>query len=171
MTRTYSISLVLLVSQWFVTCLLAEGYDSKLYLLVKLYFVLFIFHIFGLLYPKNCVLYQVLRNLLLVCLSSKPPVNLKVSARCCNYQMKVAFIITIHRLSLARMLDSSCHYLQVKQYGGDYMIPFSQGEISTSPAGTDFTQRLHGEINFYHGKAGQFRPGAGICLKKAIYSH
>ena len=51
------------------------------------------------------------------------------------------------------------------------MIPFSQDKISTSPAGTDFPQRLHGEINFYHAKAGQFPPGAGICLKKAIDSH
>ena len=39
--------------------------------------------------------------------------------------------------------------------GGDYMIPFRSDEISTRPAGTDFTLRLHGEIIFYPCKAGQ----------------
>ena len=38
--------------------------------------------------------------------------------------------------------------------GGDYMIPFCQDEISTRPAGKDFTLRLHGEIHFHRGKAG-----------------
>ena len=38
---------------------------------------------------------------------------------------------------------------------GDYLIPFCRDEISTLPAGTDFTLRLHGEINFQPGKAGQ----------------
>ena len=44
------------------------------------------------------------------------------------------------------------------------MIPFCRDEISTHPAGTDFTQQLHGEINFHAGKAGRFPPD--ICLQK-----
>ena len=36
------------------------------------------------------------------------------------------------------------------------MILASQNEISTSPAETDFTLRLHDEIKFCHGKVGQF---------------
>ena len=40
--------------------------------------------------------------------------------------------------------------------GGDYMIPVCQDEISTRPAGAYFTLRLHVEIKFHHGKAGQF---------------
>ena len=39
--------------------------------------------------------------------------------------------------------------------GGDYVISFFRDEISTSPAGIDFTLRLHEEINFHPGKAGQ----------------
>ena len=39
--------------------------------------------------------------------------------------------------------------------GGDYIIPFRWDEISTRPAGTDFTLRLHGEISFYPCKGGQ----------------
>ena len=41
--------------------------------------------------------------------------------------------------------------------GGDYMIRFMFrcDEISTRPAGTDFTLRLHGQISFYPCKAGQ----------------
>ena len=35
------------------------------------------------------------------------------------------------------------------------MIPVCRDEIPTHPAGTDFTLRLHGEINFHPGKAGQ----------------
>ena len=35
------------------------------------------------------------------------------------------------------------------------MIPFCRDEISTDPAGTDFTLVLHEEINFHPGKAGQ----------------
>ena len=35
------------------------------------------------------------------------------------------------------------------------MIPFYLDEISSHLAGTDFTLRLHGEITFYPGKAGQ----------------
>ena len=35
------------------------------------------------------------------------------------------------------------------------MILASQNEISTRPAETDFTLRLHDEIKFRHGKAGQ----------------
>ena len=31
------------------------------------------------------------------------------------------------------------------------MIPFCGNENSTRLAGTDFTLRLHGEINFHHG--------------------
>ena len=36
------------------------------------------------------------------------------------------------------------------------MIPVCRDEISTRPAGTDFTLRLHVEIKFRHGKAEQF---------------
>ena len=46
--------------------------------------------------------------------------------------------------------------------GGDYMIPVCRDEISPRPAGTDLTLRLHVEIKFRPGKAGQFPPG--ICL-------
>ena len=42
-----------------------------------------------------------------------------------------------------------------KLIGDDYMIPPCRDEISTHPAGTDFILRLHGEINFHHGKARQ----------------
>ena len=41
-------------------------------------------------------------------------------------------------------------------YGGDYMIPTCRDEISTRPAETDFTHRLHVEIKFCPGKAEQF---------------
>ena len=40
--------------------------------------------------------------------------------------------------------------------GGDYMIPVCWDEISTCPAEAYFTLRLHVEIKFHHGKAGQF---------------
>ena len=40
--------------------------------------------------------------------------------------------------------------------GGDYMIPTCRDEISTRPAETDFTTRLHVEIKFRPGKTGQF---------------
>ena len=36
------------------------------------------------------------------------------------------------------------------------MIPVSRDEISTRPAETDFTPRLHVEIKFRPGKTGQF---------------
>ena len=36
------------------------------------------------------------------------------------------------------------------------MIPACREETSTRPAETDFTLRLHAEINFRPGKAGQF---------------
>ena len=36
------------------------------------------------------------------------------------------------------------------------MIPVCRYEISTRPAGAYFTLRLHVEIKFHHGKAGQF---------------
>ena len=39
---------------------------------------------------------------------------------------------------------------------GDYMIPVCLDEISPRPAGTDLTLRLHLEIKFRPGKAGQF---------------
>ena len=38
---------------------------------------------------------------------------------------------------------------------GEYMIQFCQDEISTRLAWTGFTLRLHGEINFHPGNAGQ----------------
>ena len=40
--------------------------------------------------------------------------------------------------------------------GGVYMIPVCRDEISTRRAGSDFTLRLHAEIKFCPGKAGQF---------------
>ena len=39
---------------------------------------------------------------------------------------------------------------------GDYMIPVCNDEISTRPAGTDFTLRLQAEIKFCPDKAGKF---------------
>ena len=39
------------------------------------------------------------------------------------------------------------------------MIPFCWDKISTPPAGTDFTLRLHGEINIHPGKAAQVSTG------------
>ena len=36
------------------------------------------------------------------------------------------------------------------------MILVCRDEISTRSTGTDFTRRLHGEIKFHLGKAGQF---------------
>ena len=39
------------------------------------------------------------------------------------------------------------------------MISFCRDEISTRPVGTDSTLRLHGEINFHPGKAGQVFTG------------
>ena len=39
---------------------------------------------------------------------------------------------------------------------GDYMIPVCRDEISPRPAGTDLTLRLHVEITFRPGMAGQF---------------
>ena len=36
------------------------------------------------------------------------------------------------------------------------MIPVCRDEISTRPARTDSTLRLHGEIKFQRGKVGQF---------------
>ena len=38
--------------------------------------------------------------------------------------------------------------------GGDYMIPACRDEISTRPAETDFTLRLHVKITFCPGRAG-----------------
>ena len=35
-------------------------------------------------------------------------------------------------------------------------VPVSRDEISTRPAGTDFTLRLHASIKFHPGRAGQF---------------
>ena len=40
--------------------------------------------------------------------------------------------------------------------GGDYLIPVCQGEISTRPAGTDFTLWLHGGVRFHPSKEWQF---------------
>ena len=44
----------------------------------------------------------------------------------------------------------------MKQLGGDYTIPVSWNEISTSPAEMNFNLRLHEEIKFHLGKTGQF---------------
>ena len=41
-------------------------------------------------------------------------------------------------------------------YCGDYMSPVCRDKISTRLAGTDITPRLHVEIEFRPGKAGQF---------------
>ena len=40
--------------------------------------------------------------------------------------------------------------------GGDYMILICRDKISTGPAVTDFSLRLHVEIKLRPGKAGQF---------------
>ena len=45
---------------------------------------------------------------------------------------------------------------ELELLGGDYMIPVCRDEISPRPAGTDLTLRLHVEIKFRPGKAGQF---------------
>ena len=42
------------------------------------------------------------------------------------------------------------------ELGGDYMIPACRDEISTHPAEVDITLRLHVEIKFRPGNAGQF---------------
>ena len=47
-------------------------------------------------------------------------------------------------------------FLTLSFLGGDYMIPVCRHEISPRPAGTDLTLRLHVEIKFRPGKAGQF---------------
>ena len=41
-------------------------------------------------------------------------------------------------------------------FKGDYMIPIRREEISTRPAGKDFTLRLHGGVKFHICKAGQY---------------
>ena len=46
--------------------------------------------------------------------------------------------------------------LSSRHLGGDYVIPVCWDEISPCPAGTDLTLRLHVEIKFRPGKAGQF---------------
>ena len=50
---------------------------------------------------------------------------------------------------------NKCRFDQV-YLGGDYMILACRDEISTRPDKTDFTLRLHVEIKFCPGKAGQF---------------
>ena len=54
-------------------------------------------------------------------------------------------------------------------WGGDYMILFCKDEISTRPAGTNFTLRLPGEISFHPGKGSRFP--TGLCLQRPIDSH
>ena len=49
------------------------------------------------------------------------------------------------------------------------MILFCRNEISTRPAGTNFNLRLHGEIKFHPGKAGQV--STWYLFKKPIDSH
>ena len=46
---------------------------------------------------------------------------------------------------------------------GDYIIPVCRDEISPRPAGTDLILRLHVEINFSSGKAGQFSTCLDLC--------
>ena len=45
-------------------------------------------------------------------------------------------------------------YIVLTSLGGDYMILACPDEISTRPAETDFTLRLHAEIKFRPRKAG-----------------
>ena len=49
-----------------------------------------------------------------------------------------------------------CRIFQTDVLGRDYMIPVCRDEISTGPVGTYFFLRLHVEIKFCPGKAGQF---------------
>ena len=56
--------------------------------------------------------------------------------------------------------NNTKHLIRFKQdkidaLGGDYMIPVCRHEISPRPAGMDLTLRLHVEIKFRSGKAGQ----------------
>ena len=44
----------------------------------------------------------------------------------------------------------------ITTYVGDYVIAASRNEISTRPAETDFTLRLHVEVKFRGRKTGQF---------------
>ena len=46
------------------------------------------------------------------------------------------------------------------------MIPVYRDEILTGPARTYFTVRLHGEIKFHSGKAGQF---STLYLFRLVY--
>ena len=48
------------------------------------------------------------------------------------------------------------------------MIQVCQDEISSYPARTDFTVRLHREIKFILGRQGSFSPG--ICLDLLTFS-
>ena len=57
---------------------------------------------------------------------------------------------TTHKNMISKLLN----YCQT--LGGDYIIPVCRDEISPHPAGTDITLRLHVEIKFRPGKAGQF---------------
>ena len=52
--------------------------------------------------------------------------------------------------------QKNCQTFLVLTVGGDYMIPICRDEISTRPAGTDFTLRLHWGIKLHPGKVGQF---------------
>ena len=54
--------------------------------------------------------------------------------------------------------------------GGDYMIPACRDEISTRPAKTDFTPRLHVEIKFRPGKTGQFSTCYLIILNIILHA-
>ena len=50
------------------------------------------------------------------------------------------------------------------------MIPTCRDEILTCPAETDFTPRLHAEINFRPGKTGQFSTCYIIILHINMYA-
>ena len=53
-------------------------------------------------------------------------------------------------------VDNELNMCKYAHLGRDYMIPDCQDEISTSPAATDFTIRLHVKIKLCPSKTGQF---------------
>ena len=69
-----------------------------------------------------------------------------------NFNMNTKILIVLKMLFL---ILSTILYLMLA-FGGDYTILVCQDEISTRPAGTDFTLRLYVEIKFRPCKAGQF---------------
>ena len=78
----------------------------------------------------------------------------------------------LFKLSIVVTISCISSWLWFAYYfilGGNYMIPYCRDEISTLPAGMDFTLRLHGEINFWSRQGGT---GFHLeLLQKPIDSH